>query len=95
MADLEAGVDDGSCTGRVLECVGVCPGCRGRDAGREGGVCGRTFCEVLGVGDGIGPFEGGCGASIVCGDEEGEDPPAGVVGVGLASRLDRGVVFPR
>ena len=50
---------------------------------------------MLGVGDGIGPFEGGCGASIVCGDEEGEDPPAGVVGAGLASRLDRGVVFPR
>lgn len=97
VSDLEVGVDGGSCTRSVLECVGVCPGCRGRDAGREGGVCGRTFCDVLGVGDGVGPFEGGCGgASIVYDDEEGEAAPAGVGGAGFVSRLDgaMGVVIP-
>lgn len=101
MADLEADADDACCegrsTGRVLECVGVCPVCRGRDAGREGGVVcgtvGRVFC-VLGVGDGVGPFEGTSGASIVC-DEVGVEGRAAVVGAGLASRLDTvGVAVP-
>jgi len=86
--DLEAGVGGGGCTRRLSECVVVCPGCQERDAGREGGVCGRTFCDVLGVGDGVGPFEGGCGASMLCADEEGEGAPADIDGPGLASRLD-------
>jgi len=83
VADLEAGVDGGGCTRRLSECVVVCPGCQERDAGREMGVCGRTFCD--GVGDGVGPFEGGWGASMLCAGEEGEGVPAGA---GLASRLD-------
>lgn len=97
MVDLEIGADDeGKCTGRVLECVGVCPACRGRDTGRSGGVIcvcgttGRALCGVLGVGDGVGPFEGGrgaAGASSVC-DKGVVASGAAGRGAGLASRLD-------